>query len=46
MEEGFFLFASNERTILGYFMGYFKRKQGLKQDNLTGLLDSATLYFQ
>ena len=29
--------------LTGYFNGYFKRKQGLKQDNLTGLLDSATL---
>ena len=33
----------NPLLFFGYFIGYFKRKQGLKQDNLTGLLDSATL---
>jgi hypothetical protein len=33
----------NPWLISGYFNGYFKRKQGLKQDILTDLLDSATL---
>jgi hypothetical protein len=33
----------NPLLFFGYFIGYFKRKQGLKQDNLTGLLDSAIL---
>ena len=34
---------ANPWFYFGYFNGYFKRKQGLKQDILTDLLDSATL---